>query len=275
MKKLKPTSPGTRFVNRRSFNELTTNKPFKQLTTRLQSHGGRNNQGRITVRHQGGGVKRLYRLIDFKRDKYDVPGKVTTIEYDPYRSADIALITYRDGEKRYIIRPKDLKLHDEIISGLNNAPLDIGNCLPIKYIPLGTKLHCLELRPGKGAQLARSAGNCCVLVNQDRDPKYMLVSMSSGEIRKILNTCRATIGEVGNNTHKLVSLGKAGAKRFRGIRPTVRGTAMNPVDHPHGGGEGKNFGRLPKTPWGKPTKGYKTRNNKRTDKFIVKGRKRA
>jgi large subunit ribosomal protein L2 len=229
--------------------------------------GGRNNFGRITVRHQGGGHKQHYRIIDFKRDKDNIPGKVERIEYDPNRSAHIALILYADGERRYIIAPNGIKAGDTVISG-NQSPIKVGNCMPLRNVPMGSLVHCVELKPGKGAQLARSAGASVQMVA--REGQYVTVRLRSGELRKVLNDCRATIGEVGNIEHNLVSLGKAGASRWRGIRPTVRGTAMNPVDHPHGGGEGRSKGgRHPVTPWGFPTKGGKTRHNKRTNNMIV------
>jgi large subunit ribosomal protein L2 len=229
--------------------------------------GGRNNFGRITVRHQGGGHKQHYRIIHFKRDKDNIPGKVERIEYDPNRSAHIALILYADGERRYIIAPNGIKAGDTVISG-NQSPIKVGNCMPLRNVPMGSLVHCVELKPGKGAQLARSAGASVQMVA--REGQYVTVRLRSGELRKVLNDCRATIGEVGNIEHNLVSLGKAGASRWRGIRPTVRGTAMNPVDHPHGGGEGRSKGgRHPVTPWGFPTKGGKTRHNKRTNNMIV------
>lgn len=233
--------------------------------------GGRNAQGRITVRHQGGGHKQLYRIIDFKRNKDGVSGIVERLEYDPNRTAYIALVLYKDGERRYIIAPKDLKAGDTVVSG-HDAPIKVGNTLPIRNIPVGSTIHCVELKPGKGAQIARSAGASMQLVA--REGEYATVRLRSGEMRKILAECRATIGEVSNSEHNLRSLGKAGAVRWRGKRPTVRGVAMNPVDHPHGGGEGRTSGgRHPVSPWGTPTKGYKTRSNKRTDKFIVRRRR--
>lgn len=277
LKKLKPTTPGSRFTIKRSFEDLDGDiNPYKKLIVPLKSHGGRNNRGRITVRHQGGGVKRNYRLIDFKRnDKDGINGTVTGIQYDPNRSADIALITYADGEKRYIICPDTLKVNDVICAGLDIAP-KVGNCLPISNIPLGTKVCCVELKPGKGAQLARSAGNYATVVNYSDNNKYMLVRLSSGEDRFILATCRATIGEVSNKQNKLIKLGKAGASRKLGIRPTVRGRAMNPVDHPMGGGEGKGRGqKIPRSPWGQKSKGFKTRNNKKSSsKFILSNKKK-
>jgi large subunit ribosomal protein L2 len=233
-------------------------------------NGGRNNVGRITTRHQGGGHKQHYRVIDFKRDKDGIVGRVERIEYDPNRSAHIALVLYRDGERRYIIAPKGLRAGDEVISG-REAAIKPGNCMPLRSIPMGSVIHCVELKPGKGAQLARSAGAAVQLVA--REGQYATLRLRSGEMRKVQTRCRATIGEVSNSEHNLEKLGKAGAKRWRGIRPTVRGVAMNPVDHPHGGGEGRTSGgRHPVSPWGVPTKGYKTRKNKTTDKFIVRKR---
>lgn len=266
--KAKPTSAGRRFVVQVTTPGLHKGRPYAPLTQKLGKSGGRNNQGRITVRHHGGGHKRLYRIIDFKRDKADVTGRVVRLEYDPNRSAHIALISYADGEKRYILAPKGLEVDDTITSG-RGAPIRNGNCLPLRNIPVGTLVHCVELKPGKGGQLARSAGASCQLAA--REDSYAMLRLRSGEIRKVLLECRATIGEVGNDGHGLRSLGKAGAKRWRGVRPTVRGVAMNPVDHPHGGGEGRTSGgRHPVSPWGVPTKGYKTRRNKRTGKLIVR-----
>ena len=268
--KAKPTSPGRRFVVRPSTAGLHKGKPYEPLLVKKAKNGGRNNLGRITVRHQGGGHKRHYRLIDFKRDKDAIPARVERLEYDPNRSARIALVLYADGERRYIIASKGVAAGTEIMSGAQ-APIKPGNCLPLRNIPVGTLVHCVEMKPGKGAQLARSAGSSVQLVA--REGAYATLRLRSGEIRRVLVDCRATIGEVGNEEHSLRSLGKAGAARWRGIRPTVRGVAMNPVDHPHGGGEGKTSGgRHPVTPWGRPTKGYKTRNNKRTDRLIVRRR---
>ena len=270
--KAKPTSAGRRFVVQVTAPELYKGKPYIPLTGKANKSGGRNNQGRITVRHRGGGHKRLYRVVDFKRNKADVPGRVERLEYDPNRSAHIALVTYVDGEKRYILAPKGLKVGDIIAAG-REAPIRAGNSLPLRNIPVGTLVHCVELKPGKGGQLARSAGASCQLVA--REGSHAMLRLRSGEIRKVLLECRATIGEVGNDGHALRSLGKAGAKRWRGERPTVRGVAMNPVDHPHGGGEGRTSGgRHPVSPWGVPTKGYKTRRNKRTGKLIVRRRKK-
>lgn len=268
----KPTSPGQRFVIKVVNKDLHKGQPFESLVTRKKKTGGRNNQGRITCRHIGGGHKQKYRIIDFKRDKDGIPGLIERLEYDPNRSAHIALVLYKDGERRYVIAPAGLKAGDEIYSGAD-AQIKIGNCLPLVNIPIGSTVHCLELKPGKGAQLARSAGASVQLIA--REGIYATIRLRSGEMRKVLADCRAVIGEVGNSENNLRSLGNAGAKRRRGIRPTVRGVAMNPVDHPHGGGEGKTSGgRHPVSPWGVPTKGYKTRGNKRTDKFRVRDRNR-
>lgn len=264
--KCKATSPGRRHL-KKVFNPLLRkNQPYSKLIRKKNKKGGRNNNGRITTRHIGGGHKKKYRIIDFKRNKDNLIAKVEKIEYDPNRSANIALILYEDGERRYILSPKNLKIGDKIQSG-PNAEIKIGNSLPLSKIPIGSIIHNIELKPKKGGQLARSAGSHAQLVS--RDQKYVNIRLKSNEIRKIFYSCRATIGEVGNAEHMLQSLGKAGANRWRGIRPTVRGTAMNPVDHPHGGGEGKNFGKHPVNPWGSQTKGKKTRKNKRTNKYIV------
>jgi len=268
--KSKPTSPGRRFVVNIKTENLHKGEPYKPLVTGLKKSGGRNSYGRITTRHQGGGHKKLYRIIDFKRDKNDIEGKVERIEYDPNRSSHIALVLYKDGERRYIIAPRKLSVGDSIISG-DKTPLSIGNSMSLLNIPVGTFVHCIEMRPGKGAQLARSAGTSAQLLAKEGN--YATLRLRSGEVRKILTSCRATIGEVGHIEHNLRKLGKAGAKRWRGIRPSVRGVAMNPVDHPHGGGEGKTSGgRDPVSPWGLPTKGFKTRTNRTTDKFIVRRR---
>ena len=268
--KSKPTSPGRRFVVNIKTENLHKGEPYKPLVTGLKKSGGRNSYGRITTRHQGGGHKKLYRIIDFKRDKNDIEGKVERIEYDPNRSSHIALVLYQDGERRYIVAPRKLSVGDSIISG-DKTPLSIGNSMSLLNIPVGTFVHCIEMRPGKGAQLARSAGASAQLLA--REGNYATLRLRSGEVRKILTSCRATIGEVGHIEHNLRKLGKAGARRWRGIRPSVRGVAMNPVDHPHGGGEGKTSGgRDPVSPWGLPTKGFKTRKNKTTDKFIVRRR---
>ena len=266
----KPTSPGRRFQTVQVFDEITTSDPHKPLVETLQRSGGRNNHGELTSWWRGGGHKRLYRIIDFKRDKHDIPGKVATIEYDPNRSARIALVVYADGEKRYILQPSGVKVGDAVVSG-ENVDILPGNALPLKNIPLGTMIHNVELRPGKGGQIARSAGSAVQLVAKEGD--FASVKMPSGEIRHIAIVCYATIGQVGNLDHENVSIGKAGRNRWLGKRPHVRGVVMNPVDHPHGGGEGKTSGgRHPVSPWGLPTKGYKTRNRKSTDKFIVQRR---
>ena len=270
IKKLSPTSPARRYQTYLTNDDLTTDKPYKPLLTNKKRTSGRNNLGKMTVRHRGGGHKRHYRVVDFKRDKFGVPGKVATIEYDPNRSARIALINYVDGEKRYIIAPAGLQVGQTIVSGPESDILT-GNALPIKNIPLGTQIHNIELKPGKGGQMARSAGSFAQLVAKEGGVAQL--RLPSGEIRKVSIDCMATIGQVGNVEHENVSIGKAGRSRWMGKRPTVRGVAMNPVDHPHGGGEGKTSGgRNPVSPWGQPTRGYKTRNNKRTDKFIVKRR---
>src|ERR687891_933138 len=270
IRKYKPTSPGRRQMTVQTFDEITTNEPYKPLTENLKGTGGRNNHGELTSWWRGGGHKRLYRTIDFRRDKKDIPGKISTIEYDPNRSARIALVTYADGEKRYILQPLGVKVGDTVLSG---DAVDIlpGNAMPLKSIPLGTQIHNVELRPGKGGQIARSAGSSVQLVA--REGEYASVKMPSGEIRKINVECVATVGQVGNLDHENVSLGKAGRSRWLGRKPHNRGVSMNPVDHPLGGGEGKTSGgRHPVTPWGQPTKGYKTRNSKRTDWAIVRRR---
>ena len=268
--KRKPTSAGRRFVVSVVSPDLHKGDPYAPLLERKSRSGGRNSNGRGTVRHVGGGHKQHYRLVDFRRNKDGIPATVERIEYDPNRTAHIALVFYADGERRYVIAPKGLSAGDRIESG-DAAPIKVGNTLPLRNIPVGSIIHCLELKPGKGAQLARSAGASVQLVA--REGQYATVRLRSGEMRKILTECRATIGEVSNSEHSLRSLGKAGAKRWLGVRPTVRGVAMNPVDHPHGGGEGRTSGgRHPVTPWGVPTKGYKTRKNKRTTKMIVRGR---
>jgi large subunit ribosomal protein L2 len=269
--KQKPTSPGRRFVTKVITPELHKGAPYKPLLEKQTKTGGRNNRGRISIRHQGGGHKQHYRLIDFKRDKDNIPARVERLEYDPNRSAHIALLLYADGERRYIIAPRGISAGASVMSGVV-VPVKVGNALPLRNIPLGSLVHCVEMRPGKGAQLARSAGAAAQLLA--REGRYATLRLRSGEVRKVHVDCKATIGEVGNEEHALRSLGKAGAKRWRGIRPTVRGVAMNPVDHPHGGGEGRTSGgRHPVTPWGVPTKGHKTRANKRTDKMIVRRRK--
>ncbi len=274
IKKYKPTSNGRRGMTTLDYSDITTDQPEKSLLAPLHKKGGRNNQGKLTTRHQGGGHKRKYRVIDFKRDKDGIPGRVATIEYDPNRSANIALVNYADGEKRYILAPKTLQVGTEIMSG-PEADIKVGNALPLQNIPVGTVIHNIELKPGRGGQLARSAGaEAQVLGKED---KYVLVRLTSGEVRLILGTCRATIGQVGNVEHELVNVGKAGRSRWLGKRPTVRGSVMNPNDHPHGGGEGRApIGRKsPMSPWGKPTLGYKTRKrNKPSDKYIVRRRKK-
>ena len=270
--KTKPTSAGRRFVVKVTNKDLHKGRPVRGLTTKGGKSGGRNNKGRITVRHRGGGHKRLMRIVDWRRDKDSVPARVERLEYDPNRTAHLALLLFADGERRYIVAPKGVVVGDEIHAG-SDAPIKVGNSLPLRNIPIGTQVHCIELKPGKGAQIARSAGTSAQLVA--REGTYATLRLRSGEMRKVHFDCRATIGEVGNTEHNLKKLGKAGAARWRGIRPTVRGVAMNPVDHPHGGGEGRTSGgRHPVSPWGMPTKGYKTRHNKRTDKFIVRRRNR-
>ena len=268
--KAKPTSPGRRGVVKVKHPHLHKGAPHAGLVEKKSKTGGRNNTGRITTRHRGGGHKQHYRVIDFKRDKDGIPGRVERIEYDPNRSAHIALVLYKDGERRYIIAPKGLRAGDQVISG-REAAIKPGNCLPLRNIPMGSVIHCVELKPGKGAQMARAAGAAVQLVA--REGQYATLRLRSGDMRKVQSRCKATIGEVSNSEHNLEKLGKAGAKRWRGVRPTVRGVAMNPVDHPHGGGEGRTSGgRHPVTPWGVPTKGYKTRKNRSTDKYIVRKR---
>lgn len=268
--KRKPTSAGRRFVVSVVNADLHKGAPYGPLLEKKSKTGGRNNAGRITTRHMGGGHKQQYRIIDFKRDKDGIPAKVERLEYDPNRSANIALVCYADGERRYVIAPKGLTAGDTIESGVQ-AAIKVGNTLPMRNIPVGSTVHCIEMKPGKGAQLARSAGTSAQLVA--REGAYVTLRLRSGEMRKVLADCRATLGEVSNSEHSLRSLGKAGAARWRGVRPTVRGVAMNPVDHPHGGGEGRTSGgRHPVTPWGVPTKGHKTRKNKRTGNMIVRSR---
>jgi large subunit ribosomal protein L2 len=272
LQKLRPTSPGRRFTVRVNSPQLHKGEPHEPLVEKINGSGGRNNMGRITTRHRGGGHKRRYRLVDFKRRKDGVAGKVERIEYDPNRSAHLALILYADGERRYILAPKGIEVGHEVMAG-RESPIKIGNALPLRSIPVGTLIHCVELKPGKGAQMVRAAGGSCQIVA--REGAYATLRMRSGEMRKVHTDCRATIGEVGHSEHNLRKLGKAGASRWRGVRPTVRGVAMNPVDHPHGGGEGRTSGgRHPVSPWGTPTKGKKTRNNKRTDTMIVRRRGR-
>ena len=270
--KPKPTSAGRRAQVKVVSPELYKGAPYEPLLEKQSKNSGRNNNGRITVRHRGGGAKQRYRLMDFKRNKDDIVAKVEHIEYDPNRTAHIALLLYVDGERRYIIASQGMQEGYEVMSG-ESAAIKDGNCLPLRNIPLGTTVHCIEMKPGKGAQMARSAGASAQLVA--REGTHATLRMRSGEMRKVLAECRATIGEVGNGEHALRSLGKAGAKRWRGVRPTVRGVAMNPVDHPHGGGEGRTSGgRHPVTPWGVPTKGYKTRKNKRSNNLIVRKRQK-
>jgi large subunit ribosomal protein L2 len=272
IRKYKPTSPGRRHQTVQTFEDLTKSRPYRPLTESIHKTGGRNNQGELTSWWRGGGHKRLYRIIDFRRDKKDVPGKVVTVEYDPNRSARIALVTYSDGEKRYILQPNGVNVGDTVVAG-DNVDILPGNCLPLKSIPLGTEIHNVELRPGKGGQIARSAGSSVQLVAREGD--YASVRMPSGEIRKIFVDCVATVGQVGNLDHENISLGKAGRNRWLGRRPHNRGVTMNPVDHPHGGGEGKSSGgRHPVSPWGQPAKGYKTRRAKNTDRFIVQRRRK-
>ncbi len=268
--KSKPTSAGRRHVVKVINSDLHKGAPYAPLLEKKSKSGGRNNNGRITTRHIGGGHRQHYRLVDFRRNKDGIPATVERLEYDPNRTAHIALLKYADGERRYIIAPKGVKAGDALQSGAD-APIKAGNTLPLRNIPVGSVIHCIELKPGKGAQIARSAGAGVQLVA--REGAYATLRLRSGEMRKVLVECRATLGEVGNSEHSLRRLGKAGAKRWRGVRPTVRGVAMNPVDHPHGGGEGRTSGgRHPVTPWGVPTKGHKTRKNKRTDKLIVRRR---
>jgi large subunit ribosomal protein L2 len=272
IRKYKPTSAGRRFQSVQTFDDITTSRPYKPLVEKLDRSGGRNSHGELTSWWRGGGHKRNYRIIDFKRDKFNIPGKVTTVEYDPNRTARIALVTYADGEKRYILHPIGLKVGDSVMSG-QNCDILPGNCLPLKNIPLGTQIHNVELKQGKGGQIARSAGSSVQLVA--KEGHYASVKMPSGEIRLINIECLATVGQVGNLDHENVSIGKAGRSRWMGKRPHVRGVAMNPVDHPLGGGEGKTSGgRHPVSPWGQPTKGYKTRRRKYTDRFIVERRKK-
>ncbi len=272
IKKLTPTSPARRYQTYLTRDEITTDTPYEPLLAPKKRISGRNNDGHITMRRRGGGSKRQYRIIDFKRDKAGIPAKVATIEYDPNRSANIALLHYLDGDKRYIIAPVGLKVGQTVVSG-PEADIIAGNALPLRFIPLGTTIHNIELRPGKGAQMVRAAGGAAQLVAKEGD--WAQLRLPSGEIRRVNIECYATVGQIGNIEHSNVSLGKAGRTRWIGRRPKVRGVAMNPVDHPHGGGEGKTSGgRHPVTPWGQPTRGYKTRNNKRTDKFIVRRAKK-
>ena len=274
IKKYKPTTNGRRGMSTLTNTEITSTTPEKSLLVSISKTGGRNNQGRMTVRHIGGGAKRKYRVIDYKRNKFDIPARVTTIEYDPNRTANIALLTYKDGEKRYIIAPKDLKVGTIVVSG-ENVDIKVGNTLPLKNIPVGTVVHNIELKPGKGAEMARSAGASAQILG--REGKYVLLRLQSGETRKVLGECLATIGVVGNEDYELVNLGKAGRKRHMGVRPTNRGSVMNPNDHPHGGGEGRApIGRKkgPVTPWGKPALGYKTRKPKKASSKLIVSRKK-
>ena len=273
LSKMKPTSPGRRFVVKASNWMLHKGGPDSRLLAQKTRKGGRNNSGRVTVRHRGGGHKQRYRAIDFKRFKDGVPARIERLEYDPNRSAHIALLLYADGERRYVIAARGMETGSVLMSGIS-APIQTGNCLPLRNIPVGSVVHCVEMKPGRGAQLARSAGTSAQLIA--REQTFATLRLRSGELRKVPIECRATIGEVSNSEHVLHSLGKAGAARWRGRRPTVRGVAMNPVDHPHGGGEGRSSGgRHPVTPWGQPTKGHKTRRNKRTDVMIVRHRSRS
>ncbi len=271
VKKYKPTTPGQRGMTGYTFEEITKTKPERSLIVALRKSGGRNAYGRVTVRHRGGGNLRYIRIVDFKRDKINIPARVAAIEYDPNRTARLALLNYQDGEKRYIVAPLDLKVGDSVVSG-PQAEIRPGNSLPIANIPVGTLVHNIELKAGKGGQLVRSAGSAAQLLAKEGD--YAQIRLPSGEVRLVLQKCYATIGQVGNIDHSNIKLGKAGRKRHKGIRPTVRGTAMSPRDHPHGGGEGRQPVGMPspKSPWGKPTRGYKTRRNKTTDKFIVRQR---
>lgn len=270
IKRFKPYTPSRRFMTVSDFSEITKTEPEKSLTVGFVRGTGRNNQGRITCRHKGGGHKRRYRIIDFRRDKIGVPAKVAAIEYDPNRSARIALLVYADGEKRYILWPEGLKVGDTVIAG-PDAEIKVGNALPLRNIPVGTIVHNVELKPGKGGQLARAAGSFAQVMGKVGD--YAQLRLPSGELRLVHLDCMATVGQVGNLDHENIVIGKAGRSRWLGIRPTVRGTAMNPVDHPHGGGEGRTFGKHPVTPWGQPTKGYKTRRSKKySDRFIIKRR---
>jgi large subunit ribosomal protein L2 len=266
----KPTSPGRRYVTSLDFAEVTTERPLKKLTKGKKRSSGRNAEGHITSRHRGGGHKRKYRIIDFKRNKYDVPARVATIEYDPNRTAHIALLHYADGDKRYILAPEGLKVNDTVVAG-PKVEVRPGNAMPLGSMPLGTLVHCIELKPGKGGQMVRSAGTSAQIMA--KEGKYTTLRMPSGEMRMVLSTCMATVGQVGNAEQGNMSIGKAGRSRWKGVRPQTRGTAMNPVDHPHGGGEGRNKGRHPVTPWGKPTKGAKTRGRKASDRLIVSRRK--
>lgn len=273
IKAFKPVTPGQRGKTGYTFDEITAKEPYRKLVTALKKSGGRSNQGRITLRFRGGGHKRKYRIVDFKRNKLDIPGVVETIEYDPNRSVRISLVKYTDGERRYILTPLGLKVGDQIISSDGEAEISSGNTLRLKNIPVGTVIHNVEFSAGRGGQIARTAGSSVTLMA--KEGRYALLKMPSGELRKVLNECRATVGQLGNVEHGNIKVGKAGRTRWLGRRPHVRGTVMNPIDHPHGGGEGKTKGgRIPVTPWGVPTKGYRTRRNKRTQKFIVRRRRK-
>jgi large subunit ribosomal protein L2 len=272
IKSYKPYTPSRRFMTTLDNSDITSGPQVRKLLVKLPAKAGRNNLGRITSRHKEGGAKKLYRIIDFKRNKYGVEGVVSTIEYDPYRNCRICLITYKDGDKRYIIQPEGLKVGDIIASAEAGLDVKPGNAMKIKNIPVGTIIHNIELKPGKGGQIARSAGTSAQIMG--REGKYVIVRLQSGEMRYILGECMATVGTVGNSDVQNVTIGKAGRNRHRGIRPQTRGIAMNPVDHPHGGGEGRSKGNIPVTPWGKPTKGYRTRKNKKTDKYIISRRKK-
>ncbi|MFC2140982.1 50S ribosomal protein L2 [Acidobacteriota bacterium] len=272
IKTYKPITPGQRGRTGYSFEELTTDKPYRKLLAPLKKSGGRNSDGRITIRFRGGGHKRKYRIIDFKRDKFEIYGIIETIEYDPNRTSRIALVKYEDGDRRYILAPLGIKVGDRVISSDSEADILPGNALRLKYIPVGTIIHNIEYKVGRGGQIARSAGTSATLMA--KEGSYALIKMPSGELRKIILQCRATVGQLGNVENSNIKIGKAGRTRWKGKRPHVRGSCMNPIDHPHGGGEGKSKGgRIPVTPWGKPTKGYKTRRNKQTQKFIVRRRK--
>jgi large subunit ribosomal protein L2 len=272
IKSYKPYTPSRRFMTTLDNSDITSKPQVRRLLVKLPAKAGRNNLGRITSRHKEGGAKKLYRIIDFKRNKFGVEGVVSTIEYDPYRNCRICLITYKDGDKRYIIQPEGLKVGDVVAAAEAGLDVKPGNAMKIKNIPVGTIIHNIELKPGKGGQLARSAGNSAQIMG--REGKYVIVRLPSGEMRYILGECMATVGTVGNADVQNVTIGKAGRNRHRGIRPQTRGIAMNPVDHPHGGGEGRSKGNIPVTPWGKPTKGYRTRKNKKTDKYIISRRKK-
>jgi large subunit ribosomal protein L2 len=272
IKSYRPYTPSRRFMTTLDNSDITSKPTVKSLLKKLPAKAGRNNNGRITSRHKEGGAKKLYRIIDFKRNKFGIEGVVSTIEYDPYRNCRICLVTYKDGEKRYIIQPEGLKVGDVVQAAEAGLDVKPGNAMKIKNIPVGTVIHNIEMKPGKGAQIARSAGNSAQIMG--REGKYVIVRLPSGEMRYILGECMATVGTVGNADIQNVTIGKAGRSRHLGIRPQTRGIAMNPVDHPHGGGEGRSKGNIPVTPWGKPTKGYRTRKNKKTDKYIISRRKK-